>query len=478
MGLTRDGGRDVGLIRGSLARARQRLKAAEEPLRTAAGTALRRLGLERPEAPLPPGREIPLAFRAYRPGDSAVPMVCVTPPSGDFMHSFFDVCPLSPSGRYLAATRLPFVWRYPAPGDLAEVCVIDLERRTLRAVHRTDGWALQLGAHLHWHPRTDRFLFCNERGAGPGAAVRIDLETGELRRYPAPIYAIAPDGSWALSPALDLINASQQGYGVPEALGRRRRLPAGAPSTREGLHRLDLDTGRSELLLSIADLVRPLPTAAELGRGTTYLFHVKIAPDGGRVFQVLRSRGLPDRPGWRSSLVTFDAGGGDIRLALPHHDWDRGGHHPSWLPDSRRILMNLAPDSGTGLRFVSFAWDGGDRRQLPGGRRGSGHPSIDPTGRLLVTDAYLNEGFDAPEDLAPLRGIFLPDGSERLLAALDCGPPDLRARRIDPHPVWSRCGRRLVVNACLGGRRQILLAELGGLLDAMAPPATEARRAA
>ncbi|HMR34240.1 MAG TPA: hypothetical protein PKA13_23915 [Geminicoccaceae bacterium] len=468
----------MGLIGHGVADIRRRLKAAEEPLRTAAGTALRRLGLERPEAPLPAEREIPLAFRAWQPDDSAVPIACVTPPCGDFMHSFFDVCPWSASGRYLAVTRLPFVWRYPAPGDLAEVCVIDLERRSLRVVHRTDGWALQLGAHLHWHPKDDRFLFCNERGAGAGAAVRIDLETGELRRYDAPIYTIAPDGGWALSPALDLINASQQGYGVPEPLWRRRRLVPGAVGG-EGLHRLDLETGRAELMLSIAELVRPLPAAARGPGATTYLFHVKIAPDGGRVFQVLRSRGLPDRPAaWRSSIVTFEPGGGDLRLALPHQDWDRGGHHPSWLPDGRRILMNLAAEDGGGLRFVSFAWDGSDRRELPGGRRGSGHPSIEPTGRLLVTDAYLNEGFDAPDGLAPLRGVSLPDGSERLLAALDCGPPDLRARRIDPHPVWSRCGRRLAVNACLGGRRQVLLAEMGGLLDALAPAAKEVRRAA
>ncbi len=469
----------MGLIGRAAAMARQRLKAAEEPLRTTAGLALRGLGIERRAEPLPLRQELPLAFRAYRPDDSAVPIVCVTPPSGDFMHSFFDVCPISPSGRYLAVTRLPFTWRYPAPGDLAEVCVVDLERRTLRALHRTDGWALQLGAHLHWHPGDDRFLFCNERGDGAGAAVRIDLETGELRRFAAPIYAIAPDGRYALSPALDLINASQQGYGVPETPWRRRRLAADGPSTAEGLHRLDLETGRVEMLLSIAELARPLLAPAERRRAASYLFHVKIAPDGGRIFQVLRSRGLPDRPAaWRSGIVTFDPVGGDLTAALSYSDWDRGGHHPSWLPDSRHILMNLASDEGGELRFVAFGQDGGGRRIVAAGRRGSGHPSIEPTGRLLVTDAYLNEGFAVPDGLAPLRGLALHDGSERLLAALDCGPPDLRARRIDPHPAWSRDGRRLVVNACVGGRRQVLLAEMGGLIDSLSVPASETRLAA
>ena len=191
-------------------------------------------------------------------------------------------------------------------------------------------------------------------------------------------------------------------------------------------------------------------------------------PDGNRIFQVLRSLDLPDRPrAVRSSIVSFDPGGGDIRLALPHRAWDRGGHHPSWLPCGRRILMNLVPDGGRELRFVSFGWDGGDLRELPGGHRGSGHPSIEPGGRLLVTDAYLNEGFVAPAGLAPLRGVALAGGREIGLGALDCGPPNLRARRIDPHPAWSRDGRRVVVNGCIGGRRQVLLAELGGLLDGL-----------
>ena len=58
--------------------------------------------------------------------------------------------------------------------------------------------------------------------------------------------------------------------------------------------------------------------------------------------------------------------------------------------------------------------------------------------------------------------------SEILLASLDCGPANLRARRIDPHPAWSRNGREVVVNLCLGGRRQVAIADLSAMV---APPA-------
>jgi hypothetical protein len=298
--------------------------------------------------------------------------------------------------------------------------------------------------------------------------VRIDTRTGDAAVLDGPVYALSPDGSWALSPALDLINRTQQGYGVPEPWLGRRGLGTGLDAA-EGIWRTDLDSGRRELFLSVDELVRDLPTAALLARGRNHVFHVKLNADGSRGFAVLRSRGLADRPqATRASLVTFAAGGNRPALALPHDDWDRGGHHPSWLPDGRRILMNLVPAGERTLRFVTLDPDGGVPAVLAPGCRGSGHPSLDPTGRLLVTDAYLNEGFGADAGEAPLRGVDPGDGSEILLASLDCGPANLRARRIDPHPAWSRNGREVVVNLCLGGRRQVAIADLSAMV---APPA-------
>lgn len=453
------------MSRGTLkARLRHGLLAAEDRLRLAGGALLRRSGLERCAPALPLMRPAAVAFRPYRPGATAVPLTVVTPGDGDFMHSYFDVCPLSRSGRRLAVTRLPFTWRPPLPGDIADICVIDLVDRTIRAVCRTDGWALQLGANLHWHPDDERILLCNGRGGGAGAAMRIDVETGEVQTCDGPVYTLAADGRHALSPALDLINRTQQGYGVPEPWLGRRRLSRGLDPA-EGIWRTDLDSGRRELFLSLDDLVAPLPTAALLRRGRNHVFHVKLNADGSRGFAVIRSRGLPDRPAaTRASIVTFGGDGSRPQLALPHTAWDRGGHHPSWLPDGRRILMNLVPQDDPTMRFVRFGADGGEPAVLAPGRRGSGHPSLEPGGRLLVTDAYLNEGFGAADGEAPLRRVDPGGDDEGILASLDCGPPNLRARRIDPHPAWSRDGRAVVVNVCVAGRRQVAIADLGTLL--------------
>jgi hypothetical protein len=434
----------------------------EEELRTALGALARGLRLEAAAAPTPLFVRREVAFRSYptlHPGACAT---VVTPPDGAYLHTFFDVPPISPSGRYLAVTRLPFQHRGPYPGDTAEVCVIDLAERTIETVYHTRGWALQLGANLHWHPGRDDLLYCNDRIGGRGLGVVIDLSERRARPLGGPVYSLCPRGRHAFGPALDLINATQAGYGVPDPfLGRRR--PTTGFATDEGIWRTDLESGRCELLVSVDALLADHPERALLASGRHSLFHTKVNGTGDRLFQVVRSTGLADAPEKvRAMILTLSAEGDAVRLALPHRLWDRGGHHPSWTPDDETILMNLVPPGGHEMRFVRFGHDGNGLAELVGGFRGSGHPSLDPTGRLLLTDAYLNEGYGDANGRAPVRLVDLAAGKESQLMLVDSGPPGLKARRVDPHPVWDRKRRRIVLNVMLEQKRQVVLVDLGG----------------
>src|SRR5207249_6732990 len=89
-------------------------------------------------------------FPRYRDFDPAVPTWCVTPDHGPIIHRFFDTSPFSPSGRYLGLTRLPYEDRLPAPGDVAELVVVDLQTGELRVAAETHGWDTQVGAHVQW----------------------------------------------------------------------------------------------------------------------------------------------------------------------------------------------------------------------------------------------------------------------------------------------------------------------------------------
>ncbi|HRS96487.1 MAG TPA: hypothetical protein P5179_14550, partial [Candidatus Latescibacteria bacterium] len=47
-------------------------------------------------------------FERYRAFSPAVPIWCITPDGLDrCIHRFYDTSPVSPSGRYVALTRLP-----------------------------------------------------------------------------------------------------------------------------------------------------------------------------------------------------------------------------------------------------------------------------------------------------------------------------------------------------------------------------------
>ncbi len=74
----------------------------------------------------PASKKRNFVMRSYRPGKTVGKVLCVTPDDGFYLHTFYDVCPFSPSGRYLAVTRFPFQDRQPNPGDTADVCVVDI----------------------------------------------------------------------------------------------------------------------------------------------------------------------------------------------------------------------------------------------------------------------------------------------------------------------------------------------------------------
>lgn len=399
------------------------------------------------------------APQPYRPGQTLFPVSIVTPDDGHYMATFFDVDPFSPSGRYLAVTRVPFLHRIPVPGDAAQVVVMDLVESRATAVYETRGWGAQLGANVQWGADDDT-LFCNDVVDGRGTGVRIDRRTLAAQTLQGPVFALSPDRRYSYAPNIQLVNALIPGYGIPDP-------PFGAPrqqeerSASEGIWRTDLVTGESALLVSFADLVPQLTEQDGLAGGTYYAFNVKVNRQGTRLFAVLFCRGARGRAGTPTQLVTMDMDGGNPRVAMPDRLWRRGGHHPNWLPDGEHILMNLRPD-GKAMAFVRFRHDGAELDTVAPGHKGSGHPSVNPSGTHLLTDCYKSDGFMDADGEVPLRLIDLRSNTEAELCCIFTNRLD-GPRRVDPHPVWSADGKRIAFNGVIDGRRQVLVADMRGL---------------
>jgi hypothetical protein len=406
----------------------------------------------------------PLQFRDYRKGETLCPVQIITPPDAPYMHTFYDVSPFSPNGRYVVLSKLPYQYKNPPFGDEAEVCIIDLQEQTIRTIYSTKAWAHQLGTNAQWG-NNNQYVYTNDWIEGEAVCVRIDIETVETQAFAGPMYHIAPDASAVVGFPPDIINATQMGYGVPENPDKPPYSYTGAPDDF-GLFRTDLQTNERSLLVPLSKFKDEYAGEA-FENSTTYFFHTKFNPQGDRIMQVVRCM-VPGKNGWNPSLYTFDADGRNITKALGHQQWNQGGNHPNWHPDGRRIVMNLHPKKELGIEtrcFVIFNEDGSDMKLLSK-HTGGGHPSVTPDTKWLVTDAYTRQQeFVNDRGEVKIRLIDLVSDEEEAICYVYTPPLHIYGvLRNDPHPVWSRDFKKVLFCGTPAGKREIFIADLGAVL--------------
>jgi len=411
--------------------------------------------------------------------ESKVPCWCLTPNEGGFIHRFFDTSPVSPSGRYVALFRLPFEDRLPLPGEKGGVYLVDLHTGKLDFLSETAGWESQMGANVNWGG-TDEELYFND----------VDLQTWQpfawkmdpLRRTKVrmggTVYHASPDGRFLISANMTSMRRTQPGYGVVVPDGKVRRN-IGAPED-DGFCLTDTATGKARRF-SLRDLVARGRAAGlklseeEEARSEIYGFHSKFNPQSDCM--MLSLRWFPNAGHARKNLFKLDGGSvrfawltlppdaSKIHCAVGPEEWEKGGHHATWYPDGRQISMNLAVDRDV-LRFMRVNFDGTGYEKISKKLIGSGHPTIHPNGRNLITDSYLAEFCgDQAAGTVPLRWCDLETETEtdllRIQIAQNTGYGELRC---DPHPAWDRSWRYIVFNGIPDGNRRVFLADMEALI--------------
>ena len=386
-------------------------------------------------------------------------------------HRFFDSSAISPSGRYVCATRTRR--EGPAdvtPGDVAEVVVYDLQKKRedrFPVVYRrpTAAWDAQLGAQVQWGASDDDLYFNDVVGARSDGApivrgVRSDWQRGRETRLPTPVYHVTRDGARAAAPRdLAALRMTQDGYGVVATPAQLRHLE----TQKDGVHVLDLRTNATAFLelsalVAAAELEeRPRAVAGgDARKGAEchrHVFHVKWNAKGTRLLVVVRARGHGCPRGDANHALTVDPDGADVKVVAT---WLRDGNHPNWLEDGR-LSMNY---EGKVCAFDDV--EGASCQVLS--ERASGHPvGVPGRGDLVVTDTYAKEhaafGLEAGE--AALRVLSGGDREAWLgvfpVAALGTMPTDVW--RCDAHPAFDVKGRRLALNVWVRGSRRVAVTD-------------------
>lgn len=429
------------------------------------------------------------SFPKYDTFDPVIPVWCITPSDKGCMHRFFDTSPISPSGRYIALFQLPYENRQPRPGEKGRVRLVDLKTGDNHVVAETCGWEPQLGANINWG-LTDNQLFFNDVNTDTWQpfAWKLDPLTGKRKRLEGTVYHASPDGRWLISSNLTTMRRVQAGYGVVVPKDNIKRNLGLVDD--DGFFLTDTLTGKSKLLFSIRKLLtkaKPSILPENVKNCEIYGGHCKFNPQGTRIMLSVRwfeDRGIDtwelsqiDHRSIRFAWITSTITGNDLNCALGPELFLKGGHHATWTPDGNSISLNLKLN-GKSMRFVTVQYDGKNLKESVKLVRGSGHPTMHPSGNIL-TDTYLKK-WDFPQyndGTVPLRWINLKSGKECVLVRIQtqqsCDDPALR---IDPHPAWDKTWRYIVFNGFYNGSRRVFLADMAPILYGASTPKMQKRR--
>jgi hypothetical protein len=371
--------------------------------------------------------------------------------SGPAHHFFgyYDKSPWNASGTLLLAHEAAFNDRPPGPDDPVAVGFVRLEERNrYQRLATSSAWNWQQGSMLQWHPGDpDRLVLYNDRRSGRFVGVVCDTDGREVNRYDRPVYAVAPDGLHAYSVNFARLHTHRPGYGYSGGLDPL----ADDPHPRDdGIHRVDLASGRSELIVSLQALAG---IGAVDRNAFQWINHVQVSPDGNRLafFHIARA----GDNAWRARLFGCRADGAGPSCLL---DAEVVSHY-DWL-DSENILI-WSKDAGQAGHFLHIDVAGGHRRIVGAGvLTEDGHASFSPDRRWVLNDTYPDR-----HDMRTLMLFRWPDVERIDLARLHS--PKSRwwgEIRCDLHPRWSRDGKQVCIDSVHTGERQVYMLDVSDIV--------------
>jgi hypothetical protein len=344
---------------------------------------------------------------------------------------YYDKVQLDPSGRYLLCMEVGFEHRLPAAGEPVKVGMVDLaDGDRWIELGESLAWSWQQGCMLQWRPRSDREVLWNDREGDRFVCRILDVKTRERRTLPMPIEHMSPDGKHAAGGDFSRIFTIRAGYGypgIPDAHADEK-APAGI-----GVRWLDLETGQTRMLVSVADLVK-IPYENPQPIHKHYVNHLAWSPDGKRILMFHRWVGSGGQP---TRVFTINPDGTDLRLLSA-----RGASHWTWR-DPEHVLIwanggyRLYKDDGSGEpKETLWTAPNGHETYVPG-----------TSDQWLVTDSY-------PQGAKREQIVYMfhvPDKRFVLLGRF-ASPREYSGEwRCDAHPRVTRDGKQAIIDSPHGG---------------------------
>ena len=380
---------------------------------------------------------------------------------------YYDKLQFSPDDSLVLSNEIAFEGRSPTAEDTIGVGYVDRTAEDgFRKVGTSGAFGWQQGCMLQFRPSHDRQIVWNDRGEN-GFVCRIkDLAdpSAPARTVGEPVYTVAPDGKTALNADFRRIDALRPGYGYEgfEDPHADELVPE-----ESGVRRVDLDTGESELIFSIAEAAAIEPRQPSMDGAKHYFNHLLYSPNGERFIVLHRWRPDGGKGGFQTRMFTANADGSEPYVLDPsghtsHFIWRDPEHICAWTkPDGRDWGFYLFTDRtdevvrvGEGVMTAN-----GHNTYLPA-------PEGSPweVGEWILNDTYPTPR-DSPDRVQTVYLYHVPTGERTDLGSFPSPLAYDGEWRCDTHPRVSRDGRTVCIDSPHGGDgRQLYALDISGIV--------------
>ena len=376
---------------------------------------------------------------------------------------YYDKLEFDPTDQYVLSNEVAFEHRTPTRDDVIGVGMVDTQDNDKWiSLGKSHAWGWQQGCMLQWRPHSKSEVVWNDREGDRHVCRVMDITTRKSRTLPRPIYTLSGDGRWAITTDFSRVQRMRAGYGyvgLTDPCADQR-----APET-SGVWRLDMDSGESELIFSLADAARIKYQGESLSEKWNYFNHLLISPDSSRFIVLHRWRNdtgdaqNPQPKGrFTTRMFTVAMDGSDRYILDPsgntsHFIWRDPQHICAWTrPTGQPAGFYLFKDQ-TG-KFESV----GD-----GVMTQNGHNTYIPK---TDNQWILNDTYPSQEKREQVPYLFhVPTGKRVDLGAFHSPPNYSGEWRCDTHPRTSNDGKTVAIDSPhSGGGRQIHLIDISKIV--------------
>ena len=394
--------------------------------------------------------------------DSNPPVRTIT--RGPLFHWFgyYDKLEFDPTDRFVLSNQVAFEHRTPTEHDVIRVGMIDTaEGDKWIPLGKSHAWGWQQGCMLQWRPNSESEVVWNDRLGDHHVCHVLDVQTKRIRTLPRPIYALSHDGKWAITAEFSRIQRMRPGYGYvgltdPNA---QDRAPENA-----GVWKMNLDTGESELIFSLADAAQIKYRGETLLDKWNYFNHLLINPDGSRFILLHRWRestgtGQNAEPTGRftTRMITAGMDGSDRYILDPsgltsHFIWRDSKHVCAWTrPDGMKDAFYLFKDHTDQVEIVG---DGVMTR--------NGHHTYVPN---TDNEWILNDTYPNGQTRVQVPYLYHVPSNRKVELGRFHSPRDYNGEwRCDTHPRSSNAGKTVAIDSPHANGRQIHLIDISRIV--------------